>query len=186
MVIVVIMRIGKNESDEVGIPGFRRGKHWMMTTALFGCFSVFIFLLAFVSASNPSTLASAASTPTEVTYIKKGFTAADQWDSDAQVDGLKVRLKLYSKNDLIIKEDGTLEVVLYEKLFDDDGNPLKGNELDRWTVKVTKEDYDAGELIKKLEYHKPVAADFGWVEVTFTAEDGSRYQTYDDIVYLKI
>lgn len=185
MVIVVIMRIG-DESAEARIPGFRRGKHWMMATALFGCFSVFIFLLAFVSASNPSTLVSAISTPTEIAYIKKGFTAADQWDSDAQVDGLKVKLKLYNKNDLIIKEEGTVEVVLYEKLFDSDDNPLKGNEIDRWTVKVTSEDYDAGELIKKLEYHKPVIPDFGWVEFTFTANDGSRYQTYDDIVYLKV
>jgi len=184
MVIVVIMRIGK-ELAKRGIPVLRSDEQWLTMTALIGCFSVFIFLLAFVS--NPPSLASSFSTAqTEVTYIKKGFISADQWDSDAEVDGLKIRLKLYDKNDLLIKEEGTLEVVLYEKLFDEDYNSIKGNELDRWTVKITKDGYESGELTGKLEYHKPITADFGWVELTFTAKDGSKYNTYDDIVYLKI
>ncbi len=181
MVIVVMMRIGKAGKTEDSV--FGSGK-WRRTVLL-GYFSVFLLILA--GFSLPSQLSDSEQAGySEAAYIKKGFTTADQWDADSQVDGLKVKLKIYNKNDLTIQEDGTLEVVLYEKLFDSDDNPLKGNELDRWTVKVTKEDHDVSELIKKLEYHKPVTSDFGWVEFTFTAKDGSRYQTYDDLVYLKI
>lgn len=172
-----MMRIGKTEDSVFGSGKWRR-------TVLLGYFSVFILILA--GFSLPSQLSdSGQGGYAEAAYIKKGFTAADQWDADSQVDGLKVKLKIYNKNDLVIQEEGTLEVVLYEKLFDSDDNPLKGKELDRWKVTITQEDY-AGELIKKLEYHKPVTPDFGWVEFTFTANDGSKYQTYDDLVYLKV
>lgn len=181
------MRI-EEESIKPDTFGLRAGKRWITMITLLGSFSITIFVLTMVSTplSNSDLTSGISTEPGEVAYIKRGFTTADQWDSDAEVDGLKVKLKIYDKNDIIIREEGTLEAVLYEKLFDSNDNPLKGNELDRWTVKITKEDYVDDELNKKLEYHKPIPADFGWVEFTFIAKDGSRYQTYDDIVYLKI
>lgn len=127
--------------------------------------------------------------PAKVSYIKKGYSSsAEQWDSDPELDGIKISLEVYDDKDKKAKAKGILEAVLYERVYDDNSQATKADELDRWSVQVTKDDYDdSGYLSKKLEYNNaiPKSAEYGWIEFTFTTEDGSKFQTYDDFVSLR-
>lgn len=181
MVIVVIMRIGEKLEEVV----HRKG--WKTRSVVLGYFTVFLFLLALISSPSSSDTPSITKT-TDAAYIKKGFISAASWDSDLEADGIDIRLKVYDGDDIVLKEEGTLEVVLYERRFDSEYNAFKGVLLDSWKVQVTKDDYDQSELTRKLEYHRqiPENIDFGWVDIAFIAKDGTRYRTHDNTVWLKI
>ncbi|MBT6774256.1 hypothetical protein HOA91_02695 [Candidatus Woesearchaeota archaeon] len=77
----------------------------------------------------------------EVSYIKV-WSKADQWDADAEKDGLLFELQVFAKEEVTIRTKGTLEVSLYH------GTGLMGDQkgtfIQKWTKEYDVTDFTSG------------------------------------------
>lgn len=133
-------------------------------------------------------------TPVDNARIESEESYAIQLDNDSDPDALKVTLYRYNTDGSANKSEGTLQAILFENIEDNEEGPVKGKELDRWTVQVKESDYGPNdELVETLEYHKEKynssissPSGFGWIDYTFTTKDGQEFQTSDTYARLVI
>lgn len=103
-------------------------------------------------------------------------------------NGLNIILYIYDRNYNTYRYKGTLEIVLFEKNKDIDGNFIKGKELDRWNLQIQENDYGIGnELFKTLKFHNnkiSSSTGYGWIEYVFTQKHGHVFLNWDTYVPL--
>jgi len=103
-----------------------------------------------------------------------GFTMAENWDADPEVDGIVVEIWPKDAEDHTVEAAGTVSAKLW--LQKSILEPEKGELIQTWTnIPVSEEDYGfIGGAILRLEYHAfaPTGDQWGILEVTFTNPDG--------------
>jgi len=112
-------------------------------------------------------------TPGAITHLKFKFATRENWDADAEVDGLVVRFQPRDKDEIPVTAPGTTSAELWET------NSLgeKKQLLQKWQgIQVTKEDYDSDGAKVRLEYNfQPKAHQYAVLVVTFTTQEGNSF-----------
>ena len=128
---------------------------------------------------------------TTVTTLDIGYPHAENWDADAEKDGLIIEMKPLDKDEKLVKAAGTVSAKLWEK--DYWAEDEKGDLLQEWkTIQIKTSDYkklyewsdehwSGAEL--RLAFETDITEDSGILEITFTT-GGSSFVARDDLIYL--
>jgi hypothetical protein len=112
--------------------------------------------------------------------------SAKNWDSDAEVDGLKVSYRPLDINDDLVKVSGHLSYILYYRTYDRNYNAKKGQiavDASDIQIPVYASDcdyYDCTTHIYITGLDEP--GEYGILEVTLTTSDGKTFSATDDFV----
>lgn len=145
-----------------------------------------------VSVSSDESAQSAAdetqdTTETQVATLDLFGTMGENWDADADVDGLEVELRPLDSSDSLVKTAGTVHATLYNQNYNPMGDNTKGSEIQSWDVSISEDDFDFWSVVLRLEYkadYQPSDMDMGWFELTLTTPDGKTFEVRDDSVFV--
>lgn len=146
------------------------------------------------SASSTESNTAAASQPpaeeagAEVQTIDLGWPTPENWDADAETDGIEFNISPKdSKGDTVVT-DGTINAKLYENVgFAAD---QKGDLIQEWNnIKVSKDNFSFMGAKVRLEYKsgfkttEPYAQ--GWLDITFVTPGGKEFNATQKNVFLE-
>lgn len=127
---------------------------------------------------------------TEVATLNLWLASPENWDADAETDGIEVTISPKNSADRLVKENGTVSAKFYWDIGLMDYK--KGSLIQEWTdIPISEDDYDFRGAKVRLEYSpdfdlsKVDSFATGILELTFKTTDGSEFNAKDDSVYLK-
>ncbi len=133
----------------------------------------------------------------KVQTIGDVFITAENWDADAEVDGLEFTLNPEDRNGKLVETPGTVVVKIWqpkctEYLYGScmDTSCVMEDEylIETMTVPLTTENYDMWGATIRAEYktYQVTSDEFktGCVKVNLTTPDGKSFVALDDSVYL--
>jgi hypothetical protein len=127
---------------------------------------------------------------TEVKSLDLFLAMGDNWDADAETDGIKLTLQPKDSKGNTVKANGTLSARLYENITGMSLDNKKGDLIQEWNnIKINKNNYEIFGVEVQLEYKpdfSPKASyETGWLDITFKTEDGKEFSATKDTVFLK-
>ena len=140
---------------------------------------IVVMLLVPFSCAPPAPAPMPAPAPTKIaTILDIGYPLAQNWDADADIDGLELYLTPKDEEGIIVQAPGVVSAKLWlERTFLEGGG--KGDLVQEWNdIQVKKDDYYLWLGAKiRLEYKgfRPKQMQFGILEVTFITPDGKSF-----------
>ncbi|MDO8625323.1 MAG: hypothetical protein Q7R47_04540 [Candidatus Diapherotrites archaeon] len=139
--------------------------------------------------NNPNTPATTQAP--QVKTLGIFLALAKSWDSDADTDGIELRVQPRDAKGNITTVNGTISAKLYQQLIGFGSE--KGDLIQEWTnIPAREENYEYLGVVVQLEYEPdfkpeelPIMLRSGILELTFKTEDGKEYSARDDYVSLK-
>lgn len=125
---------------------------------------------------------------TNITSIQFYLVTAKDYDTEqAGMEGLFFRIAPKTEGGTLVKQEGTVNVALWLRVYDKNNLPTKGELIGVWNdTLVHEDDYDyTGASVSVLfDGYTPKSSDYGIIEVTLITPEGAVITQAKDNVLL--